>query len=153
MEHTRFEELANGKQWHNIIREADGCIDAHPTIARFHFYRGFALYQLRRLEDAHRSLHAAHSLDESQGEAAVLDAMCLEQLDRWRESMDLVKVWRHRLPNEHRLEGLFDFLSTKWDSQEHDRWEESRMAGSKIVFTQDRVHGPGQAVSLTDQSS
>lgn len=131
-----FDHLRHLQEWRDILHRAEACIQVNPSVGRFHYYRGFALFHLQEFELAQPSLQAAHILDETQEEAVVMDAMCLEKLHRYRDAMDLVKEWRTKLPNEYRLEGLQEFLSAKWESQEHDGWERSRLAGSHVVFTQ-----------------
>lgn len=129
-----FEELKAENKWDDIIFESEKRIQITPHIGRLHFYKGFAQFQLEQFEDAEQSLMKAHTLDETQTEAAVMHVQCLEKLARYRDAMDLVVVLQKRMPNENRLEGLRQFLSDKWDSVEHDGWEKSRFAGTKIVW-------------------
>ncbi len=133
--HELFEQLKSEAKWEDIIFESDKRIQLSPHVGRFHYYRGYGMYQLHRFDEAEPSLMRAHTLDETQTEAAVMRAQCLEKLSRYKDAMDLVKELLTHMPNDHRLLGLHEFLSTKWTAVEHDAWEKSRLSGTKIVWS------------------
>jgi tetratricopeptide (TPR) repeat protein len=124
--------MREGK-WEEAVVACQSCLQIQPCLGRIHALMGECYYQQKAFDSAEPCFKRAYTLDPQLGDAGSRHAQCLERLHRYREAMDVVKEWLMVKPNDPTLHGLFEFLQTQPDAEEHDGWERTRRMGVTIV--------------------
>jgi tetratricopeptide (TPR) repeat protein len=119
--------------WDGAAVRCRQALNLQPTNGMLHAYEGMCHYRKERYSEAEPCFRRACTLDPKLAEAAVKQAQCLEKLHRYKEAMDVVKEWLPHRPNDIALQALYDFLKTKYESEEHDKWELQKRMNVHVV--------------------